>query len=268
MLNIIVFSRDRACQLELFLRSMKYCFAQFKEFPVNVLYQYSDMRYQDGYSKLAGLSDFPKNVNMVKEISFQGDLIELLSERNPYTVFFVDDMVWKEMFSLKGGTFSSFTNDPDVLCLSLRLMRGLQYCYPLDTFNEMPRFDYENKWFWQGLVGDYGYPMSLDGHIFRTGDILDIVLSFKCNSPNRLEAKMALNPLHKRQKMVCCDISPVMNIPLNIVQDSWNNRHGSLSSLNLNKRFLSGERISTENIYGIKNSSCHQIIDIKFEQYG
>ena len=78
---------------------------------------------------------------------------------------------------------------------------------------------------------------------------------------------MALNPLHKRQKMVCCDISPVMNIPLNIVQTSWNNRHGSLSALNLNKRFLSGERISTENIYGIKNSSCHQIIDIKFEQY-
>lgn len=40
MLNIIVFSKDRPAQLELFLRSMKLYFTEFYEHKINILYTF------------------------------------------------------------------------------------------------------------------------------------------------------------------------------------------------------------------------------------
>ena len=56
MLNIIVFSRDRACQLELFIRSMKFYFKEFYQYNINVLYTYSNNKFKEGYEKLFKIS--------------------------------------------------------------------------------------------------------------------------------------------------------------------------------------------------------------------
>ena len=267
MMNIIVFSKDRACQLELFLRSMRHFFVQFNNFTINVLYTYSDEEYRAGYEMLISDLRTPGNVFYVKHGSFKGCLMDLTYESNPYTVFFVDDMVWKGDFSLEEQAFLNFANDSQVLCLSLRLMQGLKYCYPLFANNDIPEIDRDNKWEWQGLNGDYGYPMSLDGHIFRTKDIIPLLRDCRYEDPNQLEAQMALHALslNYRPKMICCDVSPVMNLPLNCVQTSWENRHGLFSARNMNMKFLLGNRISTENIYGKENRACHQLIDIRWD---
>jgi hypothetical protein len=59
-----------------------------------------------------------------------------------------------------------------------------------------------------------------------------------------------------------------MNIPLNQVQESWDNRHGDIYTAGyLNNRFLDGFRISMDGIRGINNKSCHEEIDITLEKY-
>ena len=266
-MNIIVFSKDRACQLELFLRSMQHFFVQFNNFTINVLYTYSDEEYGAGYDVLMSDIRIPRNVFIIKQGSFKDYLMDLTYESNPYTVFFVDDMVWKSSFSLEEQTFLKFTKDLQVLCLSLRLMRGLTYCYPICAYNDVPELDRDNKWEWEGLNGDYGYPMSLDGHIFRTKDIIPLLRDCEYGDPNQLEVQMALHALslNYRPKMICCAVSPMMNIPLNSVQTSWENRHGLFSARDMNMKFLLGNRISTENIYGKENSACHQLIDLRWE---
>ena len=85
------------------------------------------------------------------------------------------------------------------------------------------------------------------------------------NNPNSLESIMAMRPLEKPY-MICFDKSPIMNIPINKVQDFNNNIHGDISADYLNEQFLDGNVISTDNIYGFNNKSCHQIIDIKLEK--
>ena len=51
-INIIVFSKDRACQLDLHLRSLAANFKEFQENEISVVYDFSDLEYIEGYQKL------------------------------------------------------------------------------------------------------------------------------------------------------------------------------------------------------------------------
>jgi len=262
-INYIVFSRDRACQLELFIRSMKFYFKEFNDYKINILYTYSDNRFKEGYDKLLKLHD-DKNINYIKEThDFKKHVLLLLDTNNLYTVFFVDDIVFKNPFTLNCKQFKLFTMDDNILTLSLRLHPYLTYCYSARVEMRSPHFDSNFSFKWQGETGDYNYPMSLDGHFFRTREIAAItkVLSFK--NPNSYESLLAGYPLN-RPKMICFEESIIVNNPINKVQNFNNNVHGNISAFYLNDKFLEGYIIDLENFKGFKNISCHQEIEIKF----
>ena len=65
-MNIIIFSKDRACQLDLFLRSLKKYFKEFEELNFNILYTYSNDKFKIGYDKLFTIHN-DSNLNYIKE---------------------------------------------------------------------------------------------------------------------------------------------------------------------------------------------------------
>jgi hypothetical protein len=263
MMNIIVFSRDRASQLELFLRSMKFYFREFSQHRVNVLYTYSNNKFKDGYDKLINIHN-DNNINYIKEVdSFKNHVLLLMDPENSYTVFFVDDIVFKNDFSLDSLQFKLFTLKEEILTLSLRLHPYLTYCYAARVRMRQPNFDSNLIFKWYGETGDYNYPMSLDGHIFRTKDILNLTKIISFNNPNSYESILAGYPLN-RPKMICFEDSIIVNNPINKVQNFNNNVHGDVSADYLNDKFLNGYIIDFEDFKGIKNISCHQEIKINF----
>jgi len=263
MLNIIIFSKDRACQLELLLRSMKEYFKEFYEHKISILYTYSNDNFKLGYEKLFSIHN-DKNIIYIKETqSFKNHVLLLLDQDNPYSVFFVDDIVFKNPFTLGCKQFNLFTLNDDILTLSLRLHPYLTYCYSARVRMNPPNFDSNLLFKWLGLGGDYGYPMSLDAHIFRTLDILFITRAISFNNPNSYESMLSSYPLN-RPKMICFDESVIVNNPVNKVQNWNNNFHGDVSALYLNEQFLDGNIIDLYDFRGIKNKSCHQEIKIKF----
>lgn len=262
MVNIIVFSKDRACQLELFLRSMKLYFKEFSEYKINILYTYSDIKFREGYEKLFKIHS-DENINYIKESQgFRNDVLLLLNPDNLHSVFFVDDIVFKNPFTLDCKQFKLFTLNDDILALSLRLDPYLTYCYSARVRMTPPNFDSNLLFKWYGLPGDYGYPMSLDGHFFRTKDILALTRALSFNNPNSYESVLSAYPLN-RLKMICFEESVIVNNPINKVQNFNNNYHGNITADILNERFLEGEIIDLEDFKGIKNTSCHQEIEIR-----
>jgi hypothetical protein len=196
MLNIIVFSKDRACQLELFLRSMKYYFKEFYESKINVLYTYSNDSFKNGYDKLIEIHN-DDNINYIKETTnFKNHVLMLLDPKKDYS----------------------------------------------------------------------GYPMSLDGHFFRTSDILPLTRAIQFKNPNSYESILAGYPLN-RPKMICFEDSIIINNPINKVQDFNNNHHGNISADFLNDKFLEGKIVDLEDFKGIKNTAVHQEIDVNFIDY-
>ena len=116
---------------------------------------------------------------------------------------------------------------------------------------------------WHGEQGDYGYPMSLDGHFFRTNEIIALSKALTYNNPNSYEAILARYPLN-RLKMICFEDSIIVNNPVNKVQNYNNNVHGNVTAEFLNEKFLDGYVIDFEDFKGVKNFACHQEIEINF----
>jgi hypothetical protein len=239
---------------------MKEFFKEFNECEINVLYTFSNTEFEYGYNKLK-LIHSDSNIHYVEESKFQNDLIFLTKKSNKYSVFFVDDNVFKEPFSLEDKEFKIFSERKDILTLSLRLHPRLNYCYPARLRQVSPQMDKDGVFNWYGRPGDFGYPMSLDGHIFETLNILYYLYNLKYNGPNDLESQMAMKPL-PIPNMICYSKSKIINIPVNKVQNYNNNVHGNIPAKYLNDKFLTGKIISLDNIRGIDNTSCHQEIEL------
>jgi glycosyltransferase involved in cell wall biosynthesis len=268
ILNIIIFSKDRACQLELLLRSLELFFQNWQSYSVNIIYAYSNNDYKQGYELVK--QQHP-TFNYLPELeedieSFKNKVVVCSKSSHPYTMFLVDDLVFKSPVDLKDATFQHFVDNLDILCLSLRLSPQIKYCYVTNTFSPPPCFDENLVWNWQiqSKNTDWGYPMSLDGHIFRTSEIHDLILNLSFANPNELEANLANQPLSSHQ-MICYSESKVVNVPANKVQTIFDNRHAQMSNVNeLNQQFLAGNKLSLKPILNTRNISVHQEIPLHF----
>jgi len=223
-----------------------------------VIYIYSSHAFKEGYDKLK--HDF-SDVNWIFQNNFKQDLLNSIKNKT-FTVFFVDDIVFKSNFDFDYSNI--LLEDSSVLCLSLRLSPLINYCYALNIPSPPPDFGSNCTWSWQGKRGDWGYPMSADGHIFRTNEILPLLKQLDYRNPNTLESEMAGRPL-SNPKMACLDKHPIFNIPHNLVQTEWHNRHyNGLSASDLNDKYLLDKEIDIDYLASIQNNSCHYDVDYKF----
>jgi hypothetical protein len=255
MINLIIFSKDRACQLDLLLRSIKVFFKGWDKLTFNIIYKYSSEDYRKGYEKVKSIH---KEFNYVLETDFKRDTLRYLSTNNPLTMFGVDDDVFKEGFSLDCPEIDMLRNQ-DVSCVSLRMHPGINYCYTENRPTPPPNFINTNPyvWEWKNLLGDWSYPMSLDFNIFRTADISNRCHVLPYSNPNTFEGNLAAIPILK-PLMVCFKKSKIFNIPVNKVQTVNGNRFGGISADFLNSKFLEGHQVDLEPLKGFENISAHQ----------
>jgi hypothetical protein len=270
-MNIIIFSKDRAAQLDLLLRSMKRMFPEsHKSRDIHVLYTYSDEAFGAGYVRTITMHP---DIHYAYENKgkFKEDLLKLISKDRYFTMFFVDDNVFKNPFNIGCEEVKEFVHREDIACVSLRLCPRIDYCYTMNVPMAVPTFPESNRliWTWsQASPGDWSYPMSLDGHLFKTKEILPLLNLLNYSNPNTLEGNLANSPFNI-PRMICFEDSKIFNIPANKVQNVNGNRHGNYSATDINEQFMRGKRFSLEKILNnpaaIKNTSCHQDIPLEWE---
>ncbi len=278
MINIVIFSRDRAAQLELLLRSFKRFFLDWNQANVTVIYKVTGGGTKENplYQGYKLCEQLHPEFNYLPEDmceSFKQATLNAVNVENPLTMFLVDDIVFKSPMSLSDEEFAvTFAGDPNVLCLSLRLYEGINYCYPIGKSVSVPSsvLSGENTWNWVGQEGDWGYPLSLDGHVFTTETIRPFLENLEYKNPNTLEASMSINTeLVQNAPLMACyrANSKLLNVPANRVQDTFNNRVGNLVTVEeLNEKFLSKQRISLEPFIECKNNAPHVELSYAFEE--
>lgn len=263
----VVFSFDRPCQLEAFLRSMKKMWAESTHVKISILYKYSTEDFKKGY-------DIVKNrhpeFEYYNEINFANDLKNLfLQNRNKkYAVFFCDDDLWKEQFTLDSEDMNVFENDPLISCFSIRMHPGINKCYTEGNVDTPPPIFVEGHyiWYWTDpkLKGEWKYVSSVDGHIFRMDLAYYYVMYLPYTNVTLLEGYMAGQMPKHLPKMICLEKSPLLNIPLNKVSHSSNNINMNVSKEYLNEKFLNREIIDTDFYMGFNNVSPHQEVELKW----
>lgn len=263
---IVIFSKDRAMQLDALLRSyFKYV---ENRVAVKVLFNASTSSYKEGYDKLIAAYK-EKEVAFFEEKSFKRDLLALFDKEvtSSKVFFLVDDLFFKRELDLR-----EFTSvNPGKHIASLRLGEHLNYSYTLQQEQKLPVFekckDYPGflTWSWEDADFDWAYPLSVDGHLFATGELRILLRELDYKAPNSLEAALQLmQPLFVKRKGLCFSKSVIVNNPCNKVQTENSNVHGAVSIEELNERWLRGERIQFEAYYGLENKSAHQDLPLKF----
>lgn len=263
MLNVTIFSKNRPLQLEALLRTYKTYFKEAHQIKAFVIYTGDNPSFLEGYDQCIKIHP---EFNWIHEpeVGFKQATIQSLDPENDYSMFLVDDILFKDHWSLMDGWFFKGSN---VIAHSLRLYPGIVYCYPTNEAVTPPSTGL--RWDWRGMKGDWGYPMSLDGHIFYTPLMMQICTQLEYHNPNSLEGQMAnlvgSGQLNQFSQMTCYPESKILNIPANRVQDTCLNRHGNIRSAEeLNKMFLEGKRIDISYYQDYPNKAPHEELPLVF----
>lgn len=264
-LTYIIFSKDRACQLDALLRSMELNIQV--PYECCVLFKASDAQYMAGYLKLMALHPW---VKFRAEASFKGDVLSVVNNSaGKYVGFLVDDNIFIRKFE-EYSWMMELENHPEIMGLSLRLAPHVTYCYALGVSTGAPHFEtYGDNLVWdlRASQGDFQYPVSVDGDIYRRSDLLGYIDELPFGSPNEFEGQMSIKPIQKSLRM-CFEHQKVMNVPANIVQTVFpGNRHADIFSIaDLNDKFIKGEVIDIKPMQGQHFIACHVPLTYTFEK--
>jgi len=245
-LNVIIYSKDRPAQLDLLLQSFAYSYND--SHTTTILYKASNSLFKQGYEKTIHKHQ-SENILFVEELNFKNQTLNAIHSKNKYTMFLVDDIMFINKWSLNDEPFQLFRAKEDaILCVSLRLGHNTTYCYPISSNQSLPKFVKRYAWNWTEGTGDFGYPMSLDGNVYVTKSILEILNKIDVNKfvhPNLFESE--LNSYAQAQKftgnlaqiMLCYEHSRLFNNPCNRVQNVIENKtESSYSPERLCEKFI------------------------------
>lgn len=273
MIDTIIFTKDRACQLDLLLQSIVKNGNNL--FNISILYEASSQEYKDGYLKASERFPSHERFNWVEEEDFEKDTLELLNRSKDLVCFFVDDNILYRPLELKQEEIEDIVDD-DIFCLSLRLGANTvvqnEYIGSLCVLpSHLKLIDHKFlAWDWRTLppFTNFAYPFSVDGHIFRREEVLKIASQYEFVTPNAFEGNGIRFLADSPPRMSCLKRSVLVNTPLNLVGSSENKSGQKFgkSLQELNEEYLSGNIPDFDGMDFSEVRGCHQEIEIKFKR--
>jgi hypothetical protein len=264
----VVFSRDRAHQLDVLLRS--YVRSVVNPARLYIIYSASTEAHLLAYSELQNcIQDAGLDINFVREIEgFRMSLIatlELIETRNIF--FLVDDIVFIRNVNL------DYAREVDPLeeIFSLRLSPKLRRSYTSNQRQMPPTFSkhsgsidkYLFDWFEK--KNEWSYPWSLDGHVLSLAEVRIIASVSDFLAPNTLEAALtSFDTLCIGRKGSCLAESTIVNLPINRVQNEISNLSGSVSPEYLLKKWREGLILDVDPLWGHIPLAPHEEHELNF----
>lgn len=262
----LVFSKNRAMQLDAALRSFHLHCADPEEILLFVLYMTTSAIHERQYSQLK--QDYSRNglVNFVEQKQFRRDVLKLLTshmsngridifhqiamtlgphfgnigmlgqnfDQLKYLLFLVDDNTFVRSFSLK-KVRKALAARPKSLGFSLRLGRNATFCYMLDMPQLVPPFTRLAEqvfcFDWTTAEGDFGYPLEISSSVYQLHELLPLLFKLPFDNPNTMEGHMAARARLfqvRKPELLCYEKSVTFCNPINRVQEVSINRAGIL----------------------------------------
>lgn len=267
--DFIIFSYDRPMQLYAVLESAEQYLKGIAS--TTVIYRTSNNRVEQGYQQVK--KQFPSVHFMHQDSTSKSDFKPLVVQAcraglSSYIFFAPDDIIIKNYADLdfcikkieEYGAYGFF----------LRLGTHLDTCYTMAQPQPLPSLTTLNdnlyQWTFKSGTYDWGYPNNVDMTIYRKNDILQNLEQNSYTNPNTMESRWARNSgtvIHRTG--LCFGDSIIVNIPVNRVQDVYQNIHmNSWTPLQLLELFESGKKIDISKLAGIKNKSCHIDFELTF----
>jgi hypothetical protein len=265
--DVLIFSKDRACQLDLLLSSIRELVSGLGT--VTVIYHTTEEKFVRAYNvcKL----EHP-TVEFLTESDFRSETLSWLSlsSREESVMMLVDDIVFKEKVDF-AAIAQIIAQNPQILFYSPRLGLHLTDCYSMNSSQPVPSGNTQGEyflWSWMNAQLDWNYVFSVDGHVFRRSELLSWVSHLDFSNPNTFESAMQEIPKKFALTQTCIShiVSRLLNIPMNRVQNTYMNRCENISHVELNDHYLEGKRLDSKKYAGNMNRSCHVNLPAEWRQ--
>lgn len=257
MIHWIIFSKDRAAQLDLLLRSIEKYVPPASSLRIDVLYTSSSGEYEDGYNML------PQEYKrlLLRETDFKAQLDNIICTTSAEQVgLLCDDDVFIRKFKPK-------RIPPDCNNRSLRLNPNMKYSYNSQSEQHYGYATYLDKstfiWYWQNSSYDFGYPWSVSCTLWPTHKLQSALPELSYRNPNTLEDALRNYPV-TQPRMTCDTENCMVNIPSNRVQTTHPNPTAGYSARELNEKFLMHHHINLGPLANLESDSCHAPVEYQF----
>lgn len=265
-ISFIIFSKDRALQLDGLLRSMLHHVTG--AYSIHVLYCASNAAHAHAYGELTDGIQHSDRIQWTKEADFRKDLVHTLQGTQTASVcFLVDDIVFIRPMNLDALNRDAIHGG----IVSLRLGSNITFCYTkqkamqLPTLNPSKKQDDLLKFSWEDGSYDWAYPLSVDGHIFPTSEISVAAKLLDYRAPNTFErALQILTPLYQKRPGYCFEYPRMFNIPLNRVQNENENISSEISPEYLLAKWQEGLTLNFKTLSDTATTSVHEERFISF----
>lgn len=272
---IIVFSKDRALQLDATIQSLYANCIDIDEVDVSILYTTTLELYENQYKMLI---DTYSSIHFIREKDFKNDLIKLVDvTKYSYIMFVVDDTIFIREFNTK-DIINSLEENDNTLGFSLRVGMNTTYCYMQDRKQILPEFtSLPNrllKYNWKKSEGDFAYPLEVSSSVYGIIFIFGIVTLGAYSNPNQLEAllhkSVTIPAYFELDNLLCYKTSRAISLPLNKVQTTHKTNRCDTSQdntiENLAKLFDDGHRINIKAYKYIVSDSVHKELPLVFKE--
>lgn len=262
-IKLIIFSKDRAAQLELLLRSIETNIPDL--FSPVVIYTSSTRDFKHGYERLR--DSYKESVLFVPETNLRKDIITQTNLATNHICYSTDDTV---IFKPFGSKNILDIRQDQVFSLRLGLNTVMQDIHT-GTYQPALTSYHEDKDILTWQVNryhphsNYGYPFALDMHIMPAKLIQSLISEFNWHNPTGLESGLT-KYRDKIKYLSSPKYSIAVNIPVNCAGGVT--QHGKFfpaSLESLNESYLNGNLISLKHIAEQNIIGCHQEIELKYE---
>jgi len=230
-IDLVIFSKNRPLQLYAFLESCERYISGLSA--VSVIY-YADQPFASAYEEIQ--TTFPEAQFLQQKIlGSRGDFKALTNQvvfhtDAPYIIFAVDDIIMIDSVDLQ--RCAQLIEQYQAYGFYLRLGTDITECYSEGRHTGRPPLKERElgvySWRFNQGTGDWGYPNTVDMTLFRKRDIQNYVRSMGYHSPNTFEGHWSGHAGSVMQRRgLCFATSKMVNLPINLVQNDYNNRHGS-----------------------------------------
>lgn len=251
----LAFSKDRPLQLHALLTS--YFKLVSNAVPIDVIYKASSDQIDLFYNELAvELSNHP--VRFIKEDNFYEQVVTWLKIQDADRIFFLtDDAVFLEEMDLN----DCLNFNPLLQIFTVTHGRDLDYSFAFDRKQELPEFEtivningtIFLKWSWNNKLEspEWSYPLSVDSNIFSRKEMFEMCNNIQFKNPNSLEGGLQVfKDFFISRKGICYTKVKMINVPCNVVQTDYANRHTGLFTVEeLLNIWKQNKRIVTEDFY-------------------
>lgn len=264
MLDLLIWSKDRACQLDCLLRSLPENFFN----KVYVIYKASTYDFQKGYDVLSARF---RQVVLIQETSLHDQTMEVIRERisstNKITLSTDDTVFFRKPTMTSKEVVDSMR--PETVTFSFRYGFNtiVQDCH-IDSYQPSLNIyqDYGNYIFWNSEyyhpLTNYGYPFGLDMHVYDAQTLYNLASQIDFKNTNQLESGLFHLRGQAPKFINSFKHSVAVNIPCNNM--SGITRSGEkypFTIEELNKAYLDDYIINLGDIKAAKIIGSHQEID-------